>query len=288
MTPQVRPLSIADAGNFSLGTDDHPRGLTPKLASVGEDSEQRFFMLATYCFDLTRKLKYLSLALKEFHWQGDPAFAKMILEDEAYINPDAKNLSWKEMAGRAEEVMQRLYREVQKAGRWEALAGLAACAESGAPEPDRRVPARPLSITEIGNMSIGTDGHTRGLTPKLASVGEDSEQRFFMLATYCFDLTRKLKYLSLALKEFHWQGDPAFAKMILEDEAYINPDAKNLSWKEMAGRAEEVMQRLYREVQKAGRWEALAGLAARAESEEFNAEGSVASHAETGELVTHS
>ena len=48
-------------GNVALATNNHPRGKTPKLESVGHDPDERFFMLATFCFDLSRKLKYISL-----------------------------------------------------------------------------------------------------------------------------------------------------------------------------------------------------------------------------------
>ncbi len=43
-------------GNVALATNNHPRGKTPKLESVGHDPDERFFMLATFCFDLSRKL----------------------------------------------------------------------------------------------------------------------------------------------------------------------------------------------------------------------------------------
>jgi hypothetical protein len=60
--------TAAQLGNMALATDNHPKGATPKLASVGQDVDERFFMLATFCFDLSRKLKYICLALRE-HWE---------------------------------------------------------------------------------------------------------------------------------------------------------------------------------------------------------------------------
>ncbi len=100
--------------NIALGTDNHPKGATPKLESVGQDVDKRFYMLATFCFDLSRKLKYICLALRE-HWpDADPAFAKRILQDNEFINPGPGSLSWEEMAIRAEEVMKGLWQEIQQ------------------------------------------------------------------------------------------------------------------------------------------------------------------------------
>jgi hypothetical protein len=102
--------------NIASATNNHPRGRTPKLASVGEDSDERFFMLATFCFDLSRKLKYIALALKDYYGQEDPEFAAKVLADERYINPKPSELPWETMATRAEEVMKRLHQELLDAG----------------------------------------------------------------------------------------------------------------------------------------------------------------------------
>jgi len=109
-------ITSAQLGNMALGTDNHPKGATPKLASVGQDVDQRFFMLATFCFDLSRKLKYICLTLKE-HWgDADPEFAKRVLQDNELINPGPGSLSWEEMAQRAEDVMKGLWQEIQHEG----------------------------------------------------------------------------------------------------------------------------------------------------------------------------
>jgi hypothetical protein len=146
-----------------------------------------------------------------------------------------------------------------------------------------------LRKSHLGNVSIGTNDNQRGLTPKLASAGDDPDERYYMLAAYCFDLSRKMKYISLALKDFYWEGDPSFIKEIRDDERYINPDEKNLSWKEMAHRAEEVMKRLYGECHQAGYHDARKALAEQAERE-LAAEPPTqdADRAEIEELVGHS
>ena len=106
---------------IALATNNHPRGQTPKLESVGDDPDERFFMLATFCFDLSRKLKYISHALREYYPGRDarppgPEFAQTILDDECYINPKPTTISWKEMAIRAEKVMVRLHKELVDEG----------------------------------------------------------------------------------------------------------------------------------------------------------------------------
>ena len=120
----------------------------------------------------------------------------------------------------------------------------------------------------LGAMALGTDGHPRGLTPKLESVGTDPDERFYMLATFCFDLSRKLKYITLALQEFYKACPPEFAKRIRDHERYINPKPDMISWEEMARRAEQVMKEMFAEVQKTGYPEILNELADRADSQQ--------------------
>lgn len=129
----TRTASPAQLGAAALGADDHARGLTPKLGSVGNDPDERFYMLATFCFDLSRKMKYISLALQEYYGDTPPEFAKKIRDHDRYINPrpEANFISWKEMAERSEEVMKALWSEVQAAGYKEQLDRLADLAEKG-------------------------------------------------------------------------------------------------------------------------------------------------------------
>jgi hypothetical protein len=130
MSP-VTSATPAMLGMIALGTDGHPRGLTPKLESVGADADERFYMLATFCFDLSRKLKYITLALQEFYREAPPEFAKMIRDHERYINPKPDTIPWEEMARRAEQVMKELFAEVQETGYADALNELADRAAQG-------------------------------------------------------------------------------------------------------------------------------------------------------------
>ena len=130
MSP-VTSATPAMLAQIALGTDGHPRGLTPKLDSVGADADERFYMLATFCFDLSRKLKYITLALQEFYREAPPEFAKMIRDHESYINPKPDTIPWEEMARRAEQVLKELFAQVQESGYAEALNELADRAEKG-------------------------------------------------------------------------------------------------------------------------------------------------------------
>jgi hypothetical protein len=105
------PDQRTQLGNIALATNNHPRGQTPKL-ELCKTPDERFFMLATFCFDISRKLKYISYALKEYYGDADPAFKEKILEDERYINPKPDPIPWETMACRAEEVMKRLHLEL--------------------------------------------------------------------------------------------------------------------------------------------------------------------------------
>lgn len=121
MTDSAPTVTAEQLGAIALGTDRHTRGSSPKLASVGDDPDQRFYMLATFCFDLSRKLKYITLALQEFYRYCPPEFAKKIRDHERYINPKPDEIPWEEMARRAEQVMIELYAEVEKSGYPDAL-----------------------------------------------------------------------------------------------------------------------------------------------------------------------
>ena len=118
-------------GMLATSPDGHPRGLTPKLDSVGTDPDERFYMLATFCFDLSRKLKYITLALQDYYRETPPEFAKMIRDHERYINPKPDTIPWEEMARRAEQVMKELYAAVQETGYTEALNERADMADGG-------------------------------------------------------------------------------------------------------------------------------------------------------------
>ena len=77
---------------------------------VKPGSEEAFYLLATYCFDLQRKMEYLYRAARVFGLRGDPAFARDLLNDERRIN--RAGLTWKQRAQQAEARMLELQREI--------------------------------------------------------------------------------------------------------------------------------------------------------------------------------
>ena len=103
-----------ELANIALSTDNHPKGATPKLESVGQDVDERFFMLATFCFDLVPQAEVHLPGPERTLPDADPAFAKRILQDNEFINPGPGSLSWEEMAIRAEEVMKALWQEIKQ------------------------------------------------------------------------------------------------------------------------------------------------------------------------------
>jgi hypothetical protein len=129
---------------------------------------------------------------------------------------------------------------------------------------------------QLGMLAHSPDGHPRGLTPKLDSVGTDPDERFYMLATFCFDLSRKFKYITLALQDYYREAPPEFARMVRDHERYINPNPDTIPWEEMARRAEQVMKELYVAVQDTGYTEALDERADQAGGTGQSGEGSTA------------
>jgi hypothetical protein len=87
-----------------------PKRRTEKLGSVEVGTHESFYLLATYCFDLSRKLLYLSKVARPFAEHIPPELAHEILEDNDAIN--AKGLTWEERAKVAEKIMLRLYDEL--------------------------------------------------------------------------------------------------------------------------------------------------------------------------------
>jgi hypothetical protein len=93
---------------YALGQGP-PKGFTDKLGSVKVGTPEAYFMLATFCFDLERKLEYLTKVAGRFVEFMPPELAHDILEDTEAIN--AKGLKWEERAKIAEKIMIGLHRQ---------------------------------------------------------------------------------------------------------------------------------------------------------------------------------
>jgi hypothetical protein len=86
-----------------------PKQHTAKLDSVTVGQPDSIYMLAAYCFDLTRRLQYLAKVARPLVDHIPPDIAREIIADNERINEDG--ISWEERARRAEEIMIRLHRE---------------------------------------------------------------------------------------------------------------------------------------------------------------------------------
>ena len=86
-----------------------PKKDSDKLAKLNVGEPEFQFMLATYCFNLSRRLQYLAKAAAPFAANMPPELAREILADNEQINEEG--ISWKERAHRAEKIMLRLQRE---------------------------------------------------------------------------------------------------------------------------------------------------------------------------------
>lgn len=95
--------------------------------------------------------------------------------------------------------------------------------------------------TAVGNIAIISEKSTTRKSKKLKSVKIGSDEAYYMLAAFCFDLSRKLNYLFRATQEFAPKADPELAQLFMEDNEAINEDG--LTWEERAQRAEAIMLR---------------------------------------------
>ncbi|MDQ3208897.1 MAG: hypothetical protein M3Q37_09875 [Gemmatimonadota bacterium] len=100
---------------------------------------------------------------------------------------------------------------------------------------------RPSVETAIGNIAVVAEKSTTRKTEKLKSVKIGSPESYYMLAAFCFDLSRKVNYLFRATRDFAPEADPELAQLLIEDNNAINEDG--LTWEQRARRAEAIMLR---------------------------------------------
>lgn len=101
----------------------------------------------------------------------------------------------------------------------------------------------------LGTICLDVDGSQQHEEPKLKSVKPGSDEAFYMLAAFCFDLARKLDYVFKATRAFADYADRDLAGEVKADYDYLY-DRRLKTWRERAERAEEVLLRLYREIGK--------------------------------------
>ena len=100
--------------------------------------------------------------------------------------------------------------------------------------------------TAVGGIALVSEKTTTWKTAKLDSVKIPTDEDYYMLATFCFDLSRKMNYLFRATREFASDGDQDLARQLIADNDAIN--AKGLSWEQRARIAEGIMLRTVNEL----------------------------------------
>jgi len=100
---------------------------------------------------------------------------------------------------------------------------------------------RPSVETAIGNIAILAEKSTTRKKAKLKSVEIGSAEAYYMLAAFCFDLSRKMNYLFQATRDFAPEADSELAQLLIKDNNAINKDG--LTWEERARTAEAIMLR---------------------------------------------
>lgn len=105
------PMAVPSVlGSISLAANTPVRRQRLKLEGLEAGTPEFDWMLATYCFDLARKLEYVCKATLDYAPQGDGQFAGQILRHNDAINEDG--ISWEARARRAEQILRDLYQEI--------------------------------------------------------------------------------------------------------------------------------------------------------------------------------
>jgi hypothetical protein len=114
-----------------------------------------------------------------------------------------------------------------------------------------------LTPSEFAAIGIAIDGLPIHTSPKLASVEPDQTEAYYLLATYCFDLQRKMQYLYRILNRLaHRVADQGLeddrlreiARELLADEERLN--GPGMTWRQRAEGMERRMIELHAAIEK--------------------------------------
>jgi hypothetical protein len=105
-TERIRDIMRA-LGNICILADTWPKRKTKKLRDLDPKSPEAFYMLATICFDLARKMEYLSEVTFGFGENADRKVARDMYNDYERINKEG--LSWEERANIVEGIVLERY-----------------------------------------------------------------------------------------------------------------------------------------------------------------------------------
>jgi len=106
-TPLERTLA-----EIALILDTFPKRRSRKLAAVRGDPDEAFHLLATYCFDIARKLELVCQVTLRYAAAApvDPRLARRLLRESAALNRNG--LTWRRRALLAERLLLKAYGEV--------------------------------------------------------------------------------------------------------------------------------------------------------------------------------
>jgi hypothetical protein len=162
-------------GDIALASDHAVKALSPKidLGKIAfEDLSDVEAMLATYVFDLQRRMEYFFLATQEFGRLGTPHLACRIQQENAWVNQgETHHPNWQERAKRAHALLRQLHEEV---GPWhERLLGYVAGLDPKCRDQ------QPLSWDdpEIRRVTAGLPGHGRQPSGPGPTAAKRADQR---------------------------------------------------------------------------------------------------------------
>lgn len=98
-------------GAMAIIVDQIPKMSSNKLKGIKPGTEEAFYLLAAYCFNLSRKLEYFFLAAREFGIDADRAVVQRLKRDRDELARAGSE--WRAIAEKEEELMRRLYDEIK-------------------------------------------------------------------------------------------------------------------------------------------------------------------------------
>lgn len=105
-------MSVNSAlGSVAIIVDQIPHMFDNKLKGLKPGSDDAFYMLAAFCFNVSRKLEYFFLATKEFGQDADRAIALRLKRDRDELA--SAGTDWHSIAVKEEELMRRIYGEIK-------------------------------------------------------------------------------------------------------------------------------------------------------------------------------
>jgi len=105
-------MSVNSAlGAMAIIVDQIPKMSSNKLKGIKPGSDEAFYLLAAYCFNLSRKLEYFFLALREYAPEAERAVVQRLQRDREELVKVGSE--WKSIAEKEEELMRRIFDEIK-------------------------------------------------------------------------------------------------------------------------------------------------------------------------------